>query len=78
MPGKMFSFQVFEVFINFSVVLKGPCEILVLLVNSVNGILINLILRFPYSLISQRFFVKYYKSFVPNKTGCFIYICLSD
>ena len=78
MPGKMFSFQVFEVFINFSVVLKGPCEIVVLLVNSVNGILINLILRFPYSLISQRFFVKYYKSFVPNKTGCFIYICLGD
>ena len=39
-------------------VLKGPSEILVLLVNLGNGILINLFLSFPSSLTSQHYFLQ--------------------
>ena len=49
--------QFFKVFVNLFVVLRGLSEILVLLVNPGNCILINLILRFPNSLISWCYFL---------------------
>ena len=54
-------------------VLRGRSEILVLLLNLCNGILIKLILSFPNFLTSRYCFLQYYKSFVLNKMGCFVY-----
>ena len=53
--GKMFSFHGILDFCKpfYSLVLKGPSESLVLLVNLVNGILINLILIVSNFLTSQ-------------------------
>ena len=58
--------------------IEKASEILVLSANLGNGFLINLILRFHYSLTSQHYFLQYYKFFELNKAGCFLYKGLGD
>ena len=53
-----FHLTAFYDFISLFVVLKGPSEIFVLLVNRGIGILINLILSFPNSLASKHYFLQ--------------------
>ena len=57
--------------------LKGPSEILVLLVNLRNGKLINLNLSFPNSLTSRYFFCNS-TNLVLNEMGCFVYNDLDE
>ena len=78
MNGKIFSFGGFLGFRRSFCGIERPSEILVLLVNLGNGILINLILSFSNSLISQHYFLQLCKSFVLNKMGYFVYNGLGD
>ena len=58
MNSKMFSFDRFLGFVSLFVVLKEASEILVLIVNTGKGILVNLIVSFPNSLTCRHYFLQ--------------------
>ena len=69
--ARCFHLRVFEVFVSVFVVLKGPSEILVLLVNPGNGILINLIFKFSEFLNFSALFSAIVQIFCAKQNGMF-------